>query len=71
MNTQQKIIPQTKAPELKVQLVGGEIWDLKEQNPEKFTMIIFYRGLHCPVCEKNKIIIASRSPSCIYYLNAR
>jgi len=52
MDTQQKIIPQTQAPDLQVKLLGGDTWRLKDQNPEHFTMLIFYRGLHCPLCEK-------------------
>ncbi|WP_353777007.1 redoxin domain-containing protein [Winogradskyella sp. 3972H.M.0a.05] len=52
MNTQQKITPQTQAPKLEVNLLGGDTWKLEDQNPENFTMLVFYRGLHCPVCEK-------------------
>jgi peroxiredoxin len=29
---------------------GGGKWQLDEQQPEAFTMVIFYRGLQCPVC---------------------
>lgn len=52
MKTQQKITPQTQAPNLQVKLLGGETWTLKNQDPENFSMLIFYRGLHCPICEK-------------------
>ena len=45
-------MPQEMVPELNVNLISGEEWDLKDQNPDLFTMIVFYRGLHCPVCEK-------------------
>ena len=44
-------VPQTQAPELSFQLTNGEQWSLTDQNPEAFTMIVFYRGLHCPVCK--------------------
>jgi len=44
--------PTEKAPELKLDLINGTTWDLAKQQPENFTMIIFYRGLHCPVCKK-------------------
>jgi peroxiredoxin len=43
--------PRTKAPELEVKTLDGGTWKLAEQNPEHFTMIVFYRGLHCPVCK--------------------
>ena len=46
-----KLIPDTEAPELSLPLVGGGRWVLSEQNPKHFTMVIFYRGLHCPVCK--------------------
>ena len=45
------LIPDTKAPELSLPLAGGGRWVLYEQNPRHFTMVIFYRGLHCPVCK--------------------
>lgn len=52
MNTQQKAIPKSQAPGLEVKLLNGDYWVLKNQNPDFFTMIIFYRGLHCPLCKK-------------------
>ncbi|WP_425075258.1 peroxiredoxin-like family protein [Psychroserpens sp. S379A] len=52
MNTQQKAIPKTQAPDLNVSLLNGEQWSLKNQKPEFFTMVVFYRGLHCPLCKK-------------------
>lgn len=42
--------PTTPAPELDVPLVGGGRFRLADQQPEKFTLVVFYRGLHCPVC---------------------
>jgi peroxiredoxin len=44
------IKPRKRAPELAVDLVGGGRWRLEQQQPESFTMVVFYRGLHCPVC---------------------
>jgi peroxiredoxin len=46
------IRPKQQAPELNFKLIGGDTWSLAKQNPDKFTMIVFYRGLHCPVCKK-------------------
>lgn len=45
------LLPRTKAPELSFTLISGEEWNLHDQSPETFTMIVFYRGLHCPVCK--------------------
>lgn len=44
-------LPQTPAPALTVDLTNGETWTLREQSPDAFTMVVFYRGLHCPVCK--------------------
>ena len=45
-------LPATPAPELVVDLVGGGSFKLADQHPERFTMVAFYRGKHCPVCKK-------------------
>jgi len=44
------LIPRQPVPDLDVATAGGGTWKLSEQSPENFTMIVFYRGLHCPVC---------------------
>lgn len=46
-----KLTPDTLVPALKLPLVGGGTFDLSQENPENFTMVVFYRGLHCPVCK--------------------
>lgn len=43
--------PGTPVPELEVPRVNGPQWNLREQKPEHFTLIVFYRGLHCPICK--------------------
>ncbi|MGH3769574.1 MAG: redoxin domain-containing protein [Pseudonocardiaceae bacterium] len=42
--------PQSTAPDLRFPLQGGGFWNLANQDPHSFTMVIFYRGRHCPVC---------------------
>jgi len=42
--------PQQHAPSLEVSVIGGGAWSLADQHPERFTMVVFYRGLHCPIC---------------------
>ncbi len=44
------LIPRQQAPTLEVATVGGGTWSLADQSPENFTMVVFYRGLHCPIC---------------------
>ncbi len=46
------ITPKQQAPELEIALLDGGTWKLSEQKPENFTLLVFYRGLHCPVCKK-------------------
>ena len=43
--------PRTKVPALTVKTLEGETWNLADQQPEHFTMIVFYRGYHCPKCK--------------------
>jgi len=44
--------PREKTPELELDLINDTKWSLHKQDPEKYTMIVFYRGLHCPICKK-------------------
>lgn len=46
-----RLMPRQPAPALLVPVVGGNPWNLAEQRPRSFTLIVFYRGLHCPVCK--------------------
>ena len=43
--------PRTPTPDLEFETVGGDTWRLSDQKPENFTMIVAYRGLHCPICK--------------------
>jgi len=45
------LIPRKEVPELVVDTVNGMTWNLRDQKPKNFTMVVFYRGLHCPVCK--------------------
>jgi peroxiredoxin len=42
--------PGQPAPPLDVALVGGGRWSLADQHPERFSLVVSYRGHHCPVC---------------------
>lgn len=44
--------PRQKVPALTLATVDGAAWTLAGRTPGKFTMLVFYRGLHCPVCRK-------------------
>lgn len=43
--------PGAPAPGLELPLVGGGTFELSGQRPKLFTMLVFNRGLHCPVCQ--------------------
>jgi len=44
-------IPRGPVPDLSVELVGGGSFRLADSRPAQFTMVVFYRGLHCPICK--------------------
>lgn len=44
------LYPRQQVPSLTVDTVSGSSWNLAAQNPENFSLIVFYRGLHCPIC---------------------
>lgn len=45
-------LPQQPAPALDLPFVVGGRFHLADQQPERYTMLVFYRGLHCPQCKK-------------------
>ena len=47
---QTPLAPRQRVPDLVVPIVGGSTWSLAEQTPQQFTLIVVYRGLHCPIC---------------------
>jgi len=44
------LFPRRPVPRLAVALAGGGQFRLDEDLPGTFTLIVFYRGRHCPVC---------------------
>ena len=54
------IKPRTQVPSLSLDLINDTRWDLEEQTPNDFTMLVFYRGLHCPVCKDYLEDLASK-----------
>lgn len=43
-------VPNRLAPPLEVPVVGGRHFVLAEERPEHFSLVVFYRGWHCPIC---------------------
>lgn len=52
--------PKTEVPELTVDLINDTQWSLQAQRSNTFTILVFYRGLHCPVCKKYLETLASK-----------
>ncbi len=56
-----RILPRQPAPLLTVPTLSGATWRLAAASPQRFSLIVFYRGLHCPICatyiaELNKLL---------------
>ncbi|NIR31562.1 MAG: AhpC/TSA family protein [Gammaproteobacteria bacterium] len=50
MSTINPLFPRQPVPALEVPTVGGGTWRLADQKAANFTLVVFYRGLHCPIC---------------------
>ena len=44
------LMPRLKTPNLNIQTVADENFELSSEISERGTLICFYRGLHCPIC---------------------
>ena len=45
-----RLMPRRPVPALSVETVAHGRWILADSKPVNFTLIVFYRGLHCPIC---------------------
>lgn len=45
----QPLYPRQTVPALNVSTLQGD-WSLENEAGEHFTLLVFYRGLHCPIC---------------------
>jgi len=44
------LVPRQRAPELAVSTLSHGAFDLATDQPQRMTLVCFYRGLHCPIC---------------------
>lgn len=44
------ILPRKPFPKLEMETLSGERFALDRRTPERFTMLVAYRGYHCPIC---------------------
>jgi len=56
------IIPRQPVPSLAVPLAGGGKFDLAAESPKNFTLVVFYRGLHCPQCRRQLTDLEAKLP---------
>ena len=54
------IKPGTPAPTLDLPLTIGARYELSKQNPENFTLVVMYRGKHCPICKQQLQDLSSK-----------
>jgi peroxiredoxin len=50
--TSPKLLMGHPVPSLEVKTLQGTVWNLTKHPPDKYTMMVFYRGLHCPFCQE-------------------
>ena len=46
------LVPGQPVPDLDLPLTIDARFELSKQSPDSFTMLVFYRGKHCPICKK-------------------
>lgn len=56
------LLPRHPVPALNLPLVGGGRFVLGASPGERFDLIVFYRGLHCPICAKYLLELERLAP---------
>lgn len=56
------LLPRHPVPALDLPLTTGERFVLGAQPGEQFDLLVFYRGLHCPICAKYLIELERLAP---------
>lgn len=46
------LVPRQPVPALQVPTLAHGAYDLLADTPARFSLVVFYRGLHCPICLK-------------------
>ncbi|EAQ30192.1 hypothetical protein NAP1_05430 [Erythrobacter sp. NAP1] len=54
------IKPGTQVPAIDLPLTIGARYDLSKQHPDHFTLVVMYRGKHCPICKGQLKDLASK-----------
>lgn len=56
------LIPRQAVPELIVDTLAHGRFNLATAQPAQFSLLVFYRGLHCPICAKYLLELARLQP---------
>lgn len=56
------LMPRRPVPALQVPTLAHGVYTLQPGGPERFTLLVFYRGLHCPICLKYLLELARLRP---------
>jgi peroxiredoxin len=56
------LVPRQPVPPLAVPLGLGGRFDIGTEKPERFTFVVFYRGLHCPICRTQMADLEAKLP---------
>jgi peroxiredoxin len=56
------LVPRKAVPELTFPTLAHGDFELRSEKPAHFTMIVFYRGLHCPICTKYLLELGRLQP---------
>lgn len=62
MTTPTPLMPRQPVPALDLPLVGGGRFMLGADKPQHFDLLVFYRGLHCPLCAKYLLELERLAP---------
>lgn len=60
--THTALLPRQAVPALSVPLLGAERFTLGEAPAAQFDLLVFYRGLHCPICAKYLLELERLAP---------
>ena len=63
MSMVQALIPRYPVPALNVSTVDGGRFVLGAEPGAHFDLLVFYRGLHCPICQKYLLELARMVPA--------
>ena len=56
------LLPRQPTPALNVPTLDHGVFDLAADAAEHFSLLVFYRGLHCPICAKYLLELARLVP---------